>query len=124
MLELHAQGAPVVLQPAHLAHKEVTLPAQLAPLLLLRCRNADRLQLMRVAVEVTREPHAKFTRIQTVVLALAFRGQAHGCGDDGVRPHGDQRVMERIAKAAGFVDGVHHVSGSRLLLHPGDKSRA
>ena len=68
-----------------------------------------------------REAHAELGRVHPVVLAPPLGRELHGRGHDGLRARRDQRVMQRVAKAAGFVDGVHGVAGGGLLLHPGQE---
>jgi hypothetical protein len=124
MLELQAQRAPVVLQPAQFTFEELALPAQLAALLLGARRNANGFEFVRVPFPMTREAHAQFARIEPIILAPSFQRQAHGRGHERVRPGRDQFVVQRVAKATRFVHGMHFVSCGALFLDPGEQLRA
>jgi hypothetical protein len=96
---------------------ELALPAQFAPLLLLGFGNANGL-LVGVAVEMTRQAHAQFPRIEPIILAPPLGREPHGRGHDRVRAGRDQGMMERVAKAARLIHGVDGVARGHLLLDP------
>src|SRR5256885_6631379 len=121
MLVLDAQGPSVVFQPAQLPFPELALTARFAALLLGPIGNANGPQIVPVPVQITGEPRAEFARVQAVVLAPSFQAQAHGRGDQGLRPRRHQFFMQRVTKAAALIDRVHSVPGGDLLAHPSDK---
>lgn len=70
-----------------------------------------------VAGEADAEPGG----IHAVILAAALGRELQGRGDAGRGPGGDQRVVEGVAEAAGFIDGVDLVAGSDLGFNPGEQ---
>jgi hypothetical protein len=79
---------------------------------------------MLMPVEITGEPHAKFPRIEPVVLAPPFQTQTHRRGHQGVRTRLDELFVQRVAEAATFRDGADAVPGGNFFFHPGDELRA
>jgi hypothetical protein len=121
VFELDAQGPAVIFQTAHLPFPELPLPAQLASLLLGPAGDADGPQLVGVAIEMTGQAHAQLARIEPIVLAPALRRQAQRRGHQRVRPRRTEFLVQGVAEATGFIDGVHGVAGLDLLAHPGDE---
>ena len=124
MFVFQAESASVVFKPTELLSPELTLATIFAALLFGHRRHADGGEFIFVAVEVTGEAHAEFARIEPVVLAAALRVQTCGSDDQGVCPGGDQFAMQRIAKTAALVNGMHGVASCDSFFDPGDEWRA
>lgn len=104
----------MVFQATELTNQEIALPAQFPLLLLLGRGDADGFELVAAAAEIAGEPVAKLACVHAVVLAAPVVGQAHGRGDQGLDAGGQEGVVEGVAEAAGFVDGVDSVAGLDL----------
>ena len=80
-------------------------------------------QFVLLAVEIAGQAQAELARIQPVILAAAFGMQAHGADDQAAGASLDELIMQRVAEAAAFIDGVDRVTGLNLFLHPLDQPR-
>ena len=124
MFELDPQRASIVLKPAQFLFEEFALPPKFAPLLFLGAGDANRFEFVPVPIQISRQPHAQFTRIHAIILASTLQRMTHRSSDKRMRTGRHQFTVQRVTKTARLINGMNRVPGPHLRLDPAKQSCA
>jgi hypothetical protein len=124
MFVFQTESASVVFEAAKFLPPELALAPIFATLLFRDGGNTDGGQFIFVAVEATRKTRTEFAGVEAVVLPAAFRVQTRGSDDQGMCSGGHEFAVQRVAKTAALVYGVHGLASRDSFFAPGDELRA